>query len=671
MAAVSTAPGLPSHSPLRTASYSNDDEHMSTIPDPRSRTMSPANGSPPSPSHHPDLSNEVATLSNKLINAINHQTNLDDTLSATRHELEAARERIRLLELEQDEHKNQIARGVLVKSSVVQAETSKLLASLTVEKVLREETEREKKRIEGELENLTTALFEEANKMVITAREEASREHELYQKRNDQLKAQLADTESLLKSHQEQLIELKQVMEQMSAERDDETNQTAPSTPGLSKYDSKDDIIESTEGGNLASGPGDVIPSYPTSFTHLLSPVLRTDLAAFDDFASLLHMSKIHAPSRVSSGSYGGLGLGLGLAMGNSAMSSALQQTPSNASTSSLNTPATVGSSPGTPTTPASSISAASMNGSNAMTPLKETKFYKRALAEDIEPTLRLDTAPGLSWLSRKSVLNAMCDGSLVVEPMATTSTAKLYVFACSLCGETRRDPEHMRTHRFRTSESETAQRYPLCKYCLGRVRSSCDFLGFLRMLKDGHWRTDGEESERAAWEESVRLREQMFWCRMGGGVVPTTHVHHHSSHAHDSKAPQLSEDERREQEELKKLSEELERTGEIKPRDITPVAEAIQPDVAGNEAFLAQRNEQQKRSVRGETTEGLRKSAQEDTKPSSPNMTSFKDSALGFSEHEEPSKRDSTPSTRSLSVEPESKKDEQRLSITIPGSFE
>ena len=71
---------------------------MSTLPDPRSRTMSPANDTSPStPSQHPDLSNEVATLSTKLINAINHQTNLDDTLSATRHELESSKERIKHL----------------------------------------------------------------------------------------------------------------------------------------------------------------------------------------------------------------------------------------------------------------------------------------------------------------------------------------------------------------------------------------------------------------------------------------------------------------------------------------------------------------------------------------------------------------------------------------------
>jgi chromosome segregation ATPase len=130
--------------------------------------MSPANDTSPStPSHHPDLSNEVATLSNKLINAINHQTNLDDTLSATRHELEASKERIRQLERETQDHKDLIARGILIRKSISELEKSKLAASLAEERRQREEAERAKKKMEGEVEALTTALFEEANKVCI------------------------------------------------------------------------------------------------------------------------------------------------------------------------------------------------------------------------------------------------------------------------------------------------------------------------------------------------------------------------------------------------------------------------------------------------------------------------------------------------------------------------
>jgi hypothetical protein len=165
-------------------------------------------------------------------------------------------------------------------------------------------------------------------------------------------------------------------------------------------------------------------------------------------------------------------------------------------------------------------------------------------LTEDIEPTLRLDIAPGLSWLARRSVLASMTDGSLVVEPTPSTATGRFgkvikpELYPCSLCGESRKDEEFLRTHRFRVSESDTTQvGYPLCKYCLGRVRSTCEFLGFLRIVKDGHWRADDEDAEKAAWEESVRLREQMFWSRIGGGVVPLGHARHLSS---SSVAPSL-----------------------------------------------------------------------------------------------------------------------------------
>ncbi len=129
--------------------------------------MSPANGLPTSPQHHPDLSEEVAALSTKLINAINHQTNLDDTLNATRHELDSARERIQQLEKEAQEHAIKISSGALVSAAVARTENQKLLAALTEERKQRGEVEKEKKRIEQELENLTTALFEEANKVRI------------------------------------------------------------------------------------------------------------------------------------------------------------------------------------------------------------------------------------------------------------------------------------------------------------------------------------------------------------------------------------------------------------------------------------------------------------------------------------------------------------------------
>ncbi|KAF4896252.1 Rab guanine nucleotide exchange factor sec2 [Colletotrichum viniferum] len=515
---LASTPSSPSLRPTP-VSPPEDEGELSTIPDPRSRAMSPASDA--DTSHHPDLDDEVATLSTKLINAINHQTTLDDTLTATRQELERAREQIRHLEEQNASQREMLAGDIWVRRKVVEEEKKTILLRVTNERKLREDVEKEKKKIEQELENLTTALFEEANNMVISAKEEARIEQEALQRKNDNLRSQLGDMEALLTSQQQQLADLKHVMEQMALEREEGTTGTAPSSPGFSKSEFKDD---ERPDGVLASPLVDPSsPTYPTSLTHLIQPVLRTDLGSYEDFVALTRISRNRAGSRVSSGSFNGIS-GLGLGMGGSTSSAH----PSNASTASLSTAGTpASSSPQTPNTPASVSSTASANLGPPPPALKETKFFKRVLAEDVEPTLRLDIAPGLSWLARRSVLNAMSDGSIVVEPIPANAPfaaiVKPQFYPCSLCGDSRKDDEHLRTYRFRTSESESAQRYPLCKYCLGRVRSTCDFLNFLRILKDGHWRADDEDAEKAAWEESVRLREQMFWSRIGGGVVPAS----------------------------------------------------------------------------------------------------------------------------------------------------
>ncbi|KAK7740608.1 rab guanine nucleotide exchange factor S2 [Diatrype stigma] len=524
-----------------------EDQEHSTIPDPRKRALSSANGGgATTPTHHPDLDHEVAALSTKLINALNHQTTLDDTLSATRQDLEASHERIAELEALVARQQETLAGDVWVKRSSVEGEKHKLLLRIADEKKQRADVEKEKKKIEQELETLTVSLFEEANRMVITAKEEAKKEEEALLRKNEQLKAQLVDTEGLLKSQQEQLAELKNVMEQMTVERDSHIG-TAPSSPGLiSKYDCKDDDIQTSDGVSQYGHAEPYSPTYPTSFTHLLQPVLRTDISSYDDFMALAKTSKRLSTSRASSGSYGGLSPLLGFT------SSGSGPAPSNASTTSVSTggtPASNNVSPQTPNTPASALSSGSSAPSTPLPPLKEARFYKRVLAEDVEPTLRLDTAPGLSWLARRSVLSAMTEGTLVVEPVPTSSPfptiSKPQFYPCSLCGESRKDPSHLRNHRFRTSESDSAQRYPLCNYCLSRVRSTCDFLGFLRMVKDGHWRADDADAERAAWEESVKLREQMFWSRIGGGVVPAFHGHAQlEKSGHDSQeASRLSAD--------------------------------------------------------------------------------------------------------------------------------
>ncbi|KAF2724747.1 Sec2p-domain-containing protein [Polychaeton citri CBS 116435] len=454
--------------------------------------------------YKPDLSQEVAMLSTKLVNAINYQTTLDDNLQHTRHELESEKTKGARLAAEKKSLDDMIAQGLLVRKSEVDKQISMMRAELEQERVARQEAEKSKKQVEGELENLTSALFEEANTMVAAAR----RDTEAAEKRNGQLRSQLGDTELLLQSQQEQLRDLKGTMERLSERGDAETlgvrDSSAPSTPIDRTHAGFDQLSPDN------TGVSDFNPEHPLYFSQLLQPVMRNDIQAYADFQELLAAARRAAPhSRTGSGAHQPF-------------------SSSAASGSQTNLPGAFSGSPSLPGAFSFSNSSPTSGQYANLPPLKESKFYKRILSEDVEPCLRLDLAPGLSFLSRRSVLSSILGGTLVVEPFTPQHRFYGPVFACALCGENRKQEPYVRKHRFRTSESDDAQRYPLCDYCLARVRSVGDFVGFLRMVRDGHWRCEKEEDEKGAWEESVRLRERMFWARLGGGVIPAV-SHQHS----------------------------------------------------------------------------------------------------------------------------------------------
>ncbi|KAF3023987.1 rab guanine nucleotide exchange factor S2 [Penicillium rubens] len=473
-----------------------DDSSFSTLQDPR-LMVGPEVSHSTSSSHHPDLSNEVAALSVKLIQAINNQTNLDDSLVATRQELELAQGKIQALEFQNEKYRRDIDNKVYIKKVDSDREISQLRDALAEETVQRLAAEKGRKNIEQEVETLTAALFEEANKMVAAAKIE----REAVEKKNEQLRSQVKDTESLLASHQDQLAELKSVMQAMNLHKDDLESRATPSSPDevSQAQGSSSQETELEPAPVLIGNPEELTPGPSSSFPQLLRMVCRTDLQAYEDFRDLLVLSRSSKPpSRAASGSYGGLNV-MGLASFASGGSPSSTSSPTKGFTHSPNG------------------STSSTTGSNFS--LKETRFYKRVLMEDIEPTLRLDLAPGISWLTRRTVLSGICEGSLVVEPMPPSS--KKFEFPCSVCGERRPGTPNERTHRFRTSDSETAQRYSLCMLCLERVRSCCEFTGYLRLILDGHLRAGDIEEEKEIWDETIRLRERMFWSRVGGGIIP------------------------------------------------------------------------------------------------------------------------------------------------------
>jgi Rab guanine nucleotide exchange factor SEC2 len=510
---MSTIEDSPPEPPTRQGT--SPETSFRTIADPRNASTSDLSRSASISSKHGDVNPEVAALSDKLISAINHQTTLDDTLAQTRQELEASRARLAKLEAEAKMYEERISRGELLPKEKLDQDKDKLVAELVEEKKQKALALQEKRGIEAELESLTASLFDEANKMVASA----NRDRDTIEKKNQQLRDQIKDGEALIASQTEQLAELKTLMQQIGPasdyrrELDSPRVSLAPSSPGVAREGS--DLARLLEAMNLSPTyleHGELAPSPSTQLTHLVKPLCRTDIPAYEDFRNLVQTSHFrshnpsHAPSRAGSGSYGGLNvMGLG--------------SLSNHSQPNLSQPPATSKLANSPNLPGSYSPNPEPKGP---VPLRETKFFKRIVVEDIEPTLRLDLSPTLSWLNRRSVLAALGDSTLIVEPIPEASI-KLYgrYTPCALCGEARKQDENPRTHAMRVREGEGATKWCICKLCLEKVRGVGDLVAYIRMVREGVVKVGDKKDEEDAWEELVRLRERLFWARMAGGVVP------------------------------------------------------------------------------------------------------------------------------------------------------
>jgi len=456
----------------------------------------------------------MAVLSDKLISAINHQQQLDDRLAQARHELEAASARAAQLEAQNQEYVSRIKNGQLVTRELVDKQNENLRATLEETRKQKEQITQEKQKLDAEVEGLTASLFDEANKMVASANEQ----REITEKKNQQLRDQIKDGEAVIAFQIEQLAELKLLMQQLGSDHRQELGDPPNATPASPQVPQDGNLVRLLEAMNLSPITPDhpeIAPSPSTQLTHLIKPQCRTDVPSYDDFKHMLSTPNArshtpsHATSRAGSGSYGSLaGLGLGYAPQNNSSSPSLPTQTSNpskvAATSNL---------------PGSFSPAPDVKGP---APLKESRFFKRLMVEDIEPTLRLDLSPHISWLQRRSILGAISDSSLMVEPIAEASQ-KLYgkFTSCSICGESRREEQNPRTHAMRTREGEGANKWAICTLCLEKVRAVGDLVGYIRMVRDGVVKIADLKDEEEAWEEIIRLRERLFWARLAGGVVP------------------------------------------------------------------------------------------------------------------------------------------------------
>ncbi|RMZ78409.1 hypothetical protein DV738_g3874, partial [Chaetothyriales sp. CBS 135597] len=444
------------------------DESFRTINDPRHASTSDLSVASLSPKPI-DANDELSVLNDKLIRAIEHSNSLEEKVTDTRRQLEASKARIAQLEAEArewEEWKSKHKAGYL---SPRDAELlrKKAQAELDEERKQKAVALQEKRGIESELETLTASLFNEANKMVAAANEQRA----LVEKKNQQLRDQIKDGEASL----------------------------APSSPDLRRPDT--DLARLLEAMNLSpvsADNGEISPSPATSLTHLVRPSCRTDLPAYEDFKTLLATvnprshNPSHNPSRAGSGSYAGIATGLGL----------ISATSSPNLVTNLPKPSEIPSHlPSQFSPPPDQKSPGSV---------KDNRFFKRVIVEDIEPTLRLDLSPSISWLNRRAILAALAESTLLVEPIPEASQ-KLYgrYTPCAMCGEARKSGENPRTHAMRVHEGESATKWPICVLCLEKVRAVCDLIAYIKMIREGIVKCADAKDEEEAWEELIRMRER------------------------------------------------------------------------------------------------------------------------------------------------------------------
>lgn len=202
--------GLASSSNI-TSSTDNDTSNSSSSSG--SRRIRKQSNSSSSSDADVDADAEISALSMKLIVAVERQADLEDRLASTRHELSLAHKRVIELEELEREHQQRLSQGLLVERKDVEIETSALMQKLMQESRERLRAEKDKRSIEQEVEDLTRQLFEEANKMVASARmEKEEADH-----RNRQLSAAVKEKDNVLASLQEELKELKAVLEQVTS----------------------------------------------------------------------------------------------------------------------------------------------------------------------------------------------------------------------------------------------------------------------------------------------------------------------------------------------------------------------------------------------------------------------------------------------------------------------
>ncbi|AGO10843.1 AaceriAFR670Wp [[Ashbya] aceris (nom. inval.)] len=387
------------------------------------------------------ISVQVSSLSTQLIESIDKQSRLEEQLKHAKKALAAQKDVVAQCESARGEAER--LRGEL---AAREGELARQGEELAEAREARLAAEGAVERLNKEIEDLTTSLFDEANRMVAKARKE---KHAVEQ-HNTRLQEQLREKDMLLDTLTIQLKNLKDVLYKVEDEQNNRSRRQ-------SVMDSVHPSRTSLDGDGYVSAFDNMLAS-GLLFTPAVQS-LRYDIPMYTEylrFLAVLPMCKSIRDTR------------------------------------------------------------------------HDSKFLRRLVSDEIQPVLRLDSATGLGWLVRRNLMNLMIEGLVVVEPLSginetyrmgyaspqthshnkfgDAATVKMFTYPvnsppvaieapCAFCSEARNDIlEHGRLYvlktlqKTETGEVITENQYPLCHFCLLKVRQTCEIFAFLRSLKTGSW---------------------------------------------------------------------------------------------------------------------------------------------------------------------------------------
>ncbi|KAK4051084.1 hypothetical protein OIO90_004824 [Microbotryomycetes sp. JL221] len=373
-----------------------------------------------------DLTSQVTSLNSKLVRSYTQTGDLEDELHDVRDHEQRLQHKVKELEDYKQRWEKEIERGGWVERAHVQGEMRQLMSKVLEETKSKETAVEGQKALETEIENLTSSLFDEANKMVAVERMSRARAEEKMQSLEDagatmkdlfdSVQANLRDTVTRMEGKDKEIERLKRKMLAAGV---------APETPDIEKDPSAKEEVTVSDGSQMLSLDRSAASTAPHSpnFGILSPPRLLTGVLPFQEFLAFvaylrqLRTTVLARPldSVNYAAPYGGGGPTMSM-RGFPTLQTSRQ--PSQTGVPTMPTPTQML----TPHLPLS-------------THLSQP-FLKRCIDEDSDPSLRLDIAPGLGFLSRRNIGTAIVDGTLVIEPFfAGTPGAELPSGTCCLCG--------------------------------------------------------------------------------------------------------------------------------------------------------------------------------------------------------------------------------------------